>query len=126
MNVMPCGMRGAMSEADAAQVGRFIGTSPLVKTAVHGRDPNWGRILSAACTAGVTLNVENARVWIGDRDLYSAGQPHPENETAAREHLETAKEVILGVDLAAGPYDVDCWTCDLSADYVRINADYRT
>jgi glutamate N-acetyltransferase/amino-acid N-acetyltransferase len=119
-------VRGAMSDVDATHVGRFIATSPLVKTAIYGKDPNWGRVLSAACCAGVTLNMENIRVWIGDLVLYSEGQPHPEHEAKASEHLANSKEVTVGVDLGAGPYDVDVWTCDLSQDYVRINADYRT
>ncbi len=119
-------VRGALSAADAAHVGRCIATSPLVKTAIFGADPNWGRILSAACTAGVNLDFEKMRVWIGDLDLYSTGQPHPENEAPAGQHLKDSKEVLVGVDLGAGPYDADVWTCDLSADYVRINAHYRT
>jgi len=119
-------VRGAMSDVDAAHVGRFIASSPLVKTAIHGGDPNWGRILSAACTAGVHLEFENLRVWIGDSELYAGGKPNPENEAAASQHLQDNKEVIVGVDLGAGPYDADIWTCDLSADYVGINAHYRT
>lgn len=119
-------VRGAGSAVDAAHVGRFIATSPLVKTAIHGLDPNWGRILSAACTAGVTIEVERLRVWIGEAELYSQGEPHPENEAAASQHLRENKEVVVGVDLGAGPYDADVWTCDLSADYVGINAHYRS
>ncbi|MHC4516846.1 MAG: bifunctional glutamate N-acetyltransferase/amino-acid acetyltransferase ArgJ [Planctomycetota bacterium] len=119
-------VRGALSAEDAAHVGRFIATSALVKTAIHGGDPNWGRILSAACTAGVNLQFENLRVWIGESELYADGKPHPENEAAASQHLKNDKEVTVGVDLGAGPYDADVWTCDLSADYVGINAHYRT
>jgi glutamate N-acetyltransferase/amino-acid N-acetyltransferase len=119
-------VRGAIGAVEAAHAGRFIATSPLVKTAIHGRDPNWGRILSAACTAGVYLEFAKLRVWIGDADLYSEGQPHPENEAAANQHLMDHNEVTVGVDLGAGPYDADVWTCDLSADYVGINAHYRT
>ncbi|MBL8863170.1 MAG: bifunctional glutamate N-acetyltransferase/amino-acid acetyltransferase ArgJ [Planctomycetes bacterium] len=117
---------GAPTEAAAAHVARTIATSPLTKTAVHGRDPNWGRILAAAGRAGVTFDTNAARVWIGDADVYSGGKPHPENEEDAHLHLLQKHEVVLGVDLAAGSASAEAWTCDFSADYVRINADYRS
>ena len=119
-------VRGARSEAEAVHVGRVIAQSPLTKTAVAGRDPNWGRILGAACRADVPVDAEQARVWIGPSVLYENGAPLPENEPAAHAHLESEREVVLGVDLAVGGADADVWTCDLTADYVRINADYRT
>jgi glutamate N-acetyltransferase/amino-acid N-acetyltransferase len=119
-------VRGAPSEEAAAIVGRTIATSPLTKTAVHGRDPNWGRILAAAGRSGVVFDVERARVWIGEADVYSNGKPHPENEPTAHLHLLNHHEVILGIDLGEGSAQADAWTCDFSADYVRINADYRS
>ncbi|MBL8858907.1 MAG: bifunctional glutamate N-acetyltransferase/amino-acid acetyltransferase ArgJ [Planctomycetes bacterium] len=117
---------GAPTEEAAAECARTIATSPLTKTAVHGRDPNWGRILAAAGRSGVTFDAAKARVWIGDADVYSNGKPHPENETEAHLHLLNQHEVILGVDLAAGSASAEAWTCDFSTDYVRINADYRS
>jgi glutamate N-acetyltransferase/amino-acid N-acetyltransferase len=117
---------GAPSEEAASHVARTIATSPLTKTAVHGRDPNWGRILAAAGRAGVDFDTSKARVWIGDADVYSNGKPHPENERDAHLHLLNNHEVVLGVDLAAGIASAEAWTCDFSADYVRINADYRS
>lgn len=119
-------VRGAPSEEAAAIVGRTIATSPLTKTAVHGRDPNWGRILAAAGRSGIEFDVARARVWIGEADVYSNGKPHPESEPAAHLHLLNNHEVILGIDLGAGHASADAWTCDFSADYVRINADYRS
>lgn len=119
-------VRGARTEDDATTVGRVIATSPLVKTAVTGRDPNWGRILSAAARAGVPFATETARVWVGPADVYSDGRPHPENEAAAHVHLRDSIEVVLGVDLAQGSASADVWTCDLTKDYVQINADYRS
>ncbi len=65
-------------------------------------------------------------MWIGDADVYSGGKPHPENEPLAHLHLLQNHEVILGIDLAAGSASAEAWTCDFSADYVRINADYRS
>jgi len=119
-------VQGAPTEEAAAHVARTIATSPLTKTAVHGRDPNWGRILAAAGRAGIEFDPRNARVWIGEADVYSDGKPHPENESTAHLHLLNNHEVILGVDLAAGTASAEAWTCDFSADYVRINADYRS
>ena len=79
-----------------------------------------------AARSGVEFDTTRARVWIGQADVYSGGRPHPENEPAAHLHLLQNHEVTLGVDLAAGDASADAWTCDFSADYVRINADYRS
>ncbi|TAJ09712.1 MAG: bifunctional glutamate N-acetyltransferase/amino-acid acetyltransferase ArgJ [Planctomycetota bacterium] len=119
-------VKGAPTEQDAVLVGRTIATSPLTKTAVHGRDPNWGRILAAAGRAGIRFDAEKARVWIGSSEVYSLGVPHPENENAAHLHMLNEKEVVLGIDLALGSAEAQVWTCDFSADYVHINADYRS
>lgn len=119
-------VRGARSEHEATTVGRVIATSPLVKTAVAGRDPNWGRILSAAGRAGVPFDAARAKVWVGVADVYSGGLPHPENEPIAHRHLVDDIEVVLGVDLAVGSSAADVWTCDFTKDYVQINADYRS
>ncbi len=119
-------VRGAMDEREATHVGRTIGTSPLVKTAVAGRDPNWGRILSAAGRADVPFHAERARVWVGDAEVYAFGVPHPEREALAHRHLVEQEEVVLGIDLGRGSASADIWTCDLTKDYVQINADYRS
>lgn len=119
-------VQGAPSEQAAAAVARTIATSPLTKTAVHGRDPNWGRILAAAGRSGVPFDADKARVWIGEADVYSSGKPHPENEPAAHLHLLNNHEVVLGIDVGVGTSNAEAWTCDFSADYVRINADYRS
>jgi glutamate N-acetyltransferase/amino-acid N-acetyltransferase len=119
-------VRGAENEEAAVRVGRTIATSPLVKTAVAGRDPNWGRILSAAGRAGVPFDPERARVWVGASEVYARGVPHPEREREASLHLREQREVLLGVDLGRGSAEAEVWTCDFTADYVQINADYRT
>jgi glutamate N-acetyltransferase/amino-acid N-acetyltransferase len=124
--LMTVQVQGAPTEDAAAQCARTIATSPLTKTAVHGRDPNWGRILAAAGRSGIQFDASKARVWIGDADVYSNGKPHPENERDAHLHLLNNHEVVLGVDLSAGSASAEAWTCDFSADYVRINADYRS
>ena len=119
-------IKGARADQDTLDVGRFIATSPLVKTAICGRDPNWGRILSAAATSGFPIDIANARVWIGEFDLFSNGEPHPENEAAASEYLSANDAVVIGVDLGTGPFEGEVWSCDLTRDYVSINADYRS
>jgi glutamate N-acetyltransferase/amino-acid N-acetyltransferase len=124
--LMTVQVRGAHSEAEATLVGRTIATSPLVKTAVAGRDPNWGRILSAAGRCGVPFDAEQARVWIGPAEVYVRGVPHPDREAEAHRHLVEQQEIVLGVDLARGAAQADIWSCDLTKDYVQINADYRS
>ncbi|MCB9879268.1 MAG: bifunctional glutamate N-acetyltransferase/amino-acid acetyltransferase ArgJ [Planctomycetes bacterium] len=119
-------VRGAPSEQEAAHVGRVIATSPLVKTAIAGRDPNWGRILSAAGRAGVPFPAQAARVWVGTAEVYTEGVPHPEREDVAHRHLLDERDIEIGVDLAAGNAEAEVWTCDLTKDYVQINADYRS
>ena len=119
-------VRDAHSLADARQVARTIANSPLVKTAVHGADPNWGRIVCAAGRAGVPFDVERARVLVGGVLLFDQGMPHDDAAPLAEQHLKGA-EITIDVDLGTGGnHDATIWTCDLSAEYVRINGEYRT
>jgi glutamate N-acetyltransferase/amino-acid N-acetyltransferase len=107
-------------------VARTIANSPLVKTAVHGADPNWGRIVAAAGRAGVTFDVGRATVHVGGVLLFENGLPHDEAAPRAAEHL-TQQDVRIDVDLGTGGAGAaTIWTCDLSAEYVRINGEYRT
>jgi glutamate N-acetyltransferase/amino-acid N-acetyltransferase len=117
---------GAESDADAWLAARTIANSPLVKTAVHGGDPNWGRLIAAAGRSGAAFQLEKASVFIGDVALFVSGTPHDERADAAAKVLNTP-EITLTVDLGTGgPHAATMWTCDFSAEYVRINADYRT
>lgn len=116
---------GATTPDQATQCGRAIATSLLVRTAVHGEDPNWGRILAAAGRAGVDLETRKLRLGIGEATLFERDEALPENEPQAAEHLR-GSEVRLWVDLGAGQCESTFWSCDLTADYVRINAEYRT
>jgi glutamate N-acetyltransferase/amino-acid N-acetyltransferase len=117
---------GAASPVEAKQAARAIANSPLVKTAVHGADPNWGRLIAVAGRAGVAFELERARVGIGDVELFAGGRPFDERAPLASAHLQ-GTEVSLHVDLGTGgPGTARMWTCDLSADYVKINAEYRT
>jgi glutamate N-acetyltransferase/amino-acid N-acetyltransferase len=111
---------------DARRVARTIANSLLVKTAVHGADPNWGRIVAAAGRSGVAFDVRQATVHVGGVLLFENGLPHDDAAPKAARHLATA-EVTIDVDLGTGGGEgATIWTCDLSAEYVRINAEYRT
>ena len=116
---------GAASAEDARRAAKAIANSPLVKTAIHGGDPNWGRLIAVAGRAGVAFELAAAAVTIGSTVLFKDGAPHDENAPRAAEYLK-GKEIAVTVDLGAGRVSSTVWTCDLSADYVRINADYRT
>ena len=117
---------GARTTAEAKQTARAIANSLLVKTAMHGGDPNWGRLIAVAGRAGVAFDLTRARVRIGEAELFGDEQVFADREPAAAEHLSGPK-VVLGVDVGTGGTGTaTVWTCDLSAEYVRINADYRT
>src|SRR5262249_39586189 len=116
---------GAASDAEARRAAKAIANSPLVKTAIHGGDPNWGRLIAVAGRAGVAFELTRAAVTIGSTVLFEDGRPHDENAPAAAAHL-AGKEIAVGVDLGVGHASSTVWTCDLSAEYVRINAEYRT
>src|SRR5881398_2780608 len=120
---------GAASEAAARDVGRGIARSVLVKTAIYGADPNWGRILAAAGAAGVTLATERLSLhaaadgeWL---TLASGGAVAHADESAARAIFQQ-KTIRLRVDLGLGRAEAVVWTCDLTPEYVRINADYTS
>ena len=117
---------GAESAAEAKRAARAIANSPLVKTAVHGGDPNWGRIVAVAGRAGVGFDPARTRVAIGGVELFRDEQIFADREPAAAEHMRTP-EVAIAIDLGTGGADAaTVWTCDFSAEYVHINADYRT
>ena len=124
--LVACSVTGARTSAEARQAARAIANSPLVKTAVHGGDPNWGRIVAVAGRAGVGFDLARARVAIGGVELFRDEQIFEDREPAAAEHLATS-EVAISIDLGTGGAGAaTVWTCDFSAEYIRINADYRT
>jgi glutamate N-acetyltransferase/amino-acid N-acetyltransferase len=116
---------GAASSAEARKAAKVIANSLLVKTAIHGGDPNWGRLICAAGRAGVAFDASRAAVTIGSLVLFEDGQPHDDLAPKAAEYLK-GTDLTVGVHLGAGTASSTVWTCDLSAEYVRINADYRT
>jgi glutamate N-acetyltransferase/amino-acid N-acetyltransferase len=119
-------VRDARTEDDARRVARTIANSLLVKTAVHGADPNWGRIVAAAGRSGVVFDVQRATVRVGGILLFENGLPHDDASPRAAEHLK-GTDVTIDVALGTGGGgQATIWTCDLSAEYVRINGEYRT
>jgi glutamate N-acetyltransferase/amino-acid N-acetyltransferase len=117
---------GAASYADARRAAREIANSPLVKTALHGGDPNWGRLIAVAGRAGVEFDLDHAEVRIGPITLFADGRPFDERAGDAAKYLE-GRTLTVAVDLGVkGPHQADIYTCDFSAEYVRINAEYRT
>ena len=117
---------GAVTEADAWTAARAIANSPLVKTAVHGADPNWGRLVAAAGRSGAAFELERARVRIGPLVLFQDGRPFDERAPEAAEYLK-GRSLEIEVNLGTGgTHAATMWTCDLTAEYVKINAEYRT
>jgi glutamate N-acetyltransferase/amino-acid N-acetyltransferase len=117
---------GAATFDAARRAAKTIANSPLVKTAVHGGDPNWGRLVAAAGRSGVPFAIERARVEIGPVRLFEGGQPFDEAAPQAAAYLK-GSEIDIRVDMGTGgPAAATVWTCDLSAEYVRINGEYRT
>jgi glutamate N-acetyltransferase / amino-acid N-acetyltransferase len=117
-------VRGARSDREARQVARTVAGSNLVKSAVHGADPNWGRIAAAAGRSGAALDPDRLSVRIGHITVYE-GAPIPFDEHAASRALR-GKVVGIGLDLGLGKGAGMAWGCDLSAEYVAINSEYRT
>jgi glutamate N-acetyltransferase / amino-acid N-acetyltransferase len=117
---------GAKTYDDARRAARALANSLLVKTAIHGGDPNWGRLVAVAGRCGAAFDLASARVRIGSTILFESGRPFDECAEEAAGHLRT-QDIEVEVDLGTGGHeDATMWTCDLSAEYVRINADYRT
>ena len=132
--LMEVQVEGTDSEAEAQTIARTICGSSLVKTAVHGRDPNWGRIVAAAGRAGVAFSADAVALWMGPHQLMSAGQPLPFDRAAASAYLSERAcgrylvddTVQIRLSLGDGAGHGIAWGCDLSDQYVRINADYTT
>ncbi len=117
---------GALSDDDAKTVARSIANSPLVKTALFGNDPNWGRLMMAAGKAGVSFNPDNASATLAGFTVFENGTPTNYDRSACSEAMkssEVAASVALGL---GGPGRATIFTCDFSYDYVKINAEYTT
>ncbi|MDJ1182537.1 bifunctional ornithine acetyltransferase/N-acetylglutamate synthase [Roseofilum casamattae] len=125
---------GAQNEADASKVAKTIVGSSLVKSAIFGRDPNWGRIAAAAGRAGVHFEATDLNIRLGEFELMRNGQPLEFDGAAASEYMKQASAgaylqedtVYIAVSIGHGSGTSKAWGCDLSYDYVKINAEYTT
>lgn len=118
-------VEGAATEEQAQQAARAVCRSPLVKTAIFGEDANWGRIACALGSSGSFLDPEKLSIELGSISLLKMGNPSPFEESAAKELLKQAS-VIMKVHLGVGHAKATAWGCDLSYDYIKINASYRS
>jgi glutamate N-acetyltransferase/amino-acid N-acetyltransferase len=120
-------VRGARSDADAVQIARTIAGSQLVKTALYGSDPNWGRILAAAGRSGARFNPDHVSMMIGGVPIFERGTPVVNAKTEAKAAAVMKRpEFVISLTAGSGRGIGHYWTCDLGHEYVRINADYRT
>lgn len=119
-------IRGCADRASAHQIAKTVAESPLVKTAIAGGDPNWGRIVSAVGYAGVPCDAGKICLDLNGFRLYEQGAPLPFDEQAVSQSIRGQRETSVVLTLAEGQATARFWTTDLTAEYVRLNADYRT
>jgi glutamate N-acetyltransferase/amino-acid N-acetyltransferase len=117
---------GAASDADALRVAKAIAHSPLVKTAWAGSDPNWGRLIAAAGYSGAQVDPARIAIRLGGLLLCERGERAATFDEAAAHHYLSQPEFSVHIDLGLGKGTCRFWTCDLTRDYVSINADYST
>ncbi len=115
----------AATYEEAIRVGRAVGTSPLVKTAIFGGDPNWGRVLSAVGNSGARFDPGRVELRIGDVCVFRRNEPQ-EIDAARLNDLFSKKEIEMTIKLNSGRNSARVYTCDLSYDYVRVNGEYTT
>jgi glutamate N-acetyltransferase/amino-acid N-acetyltransferase len=119
-------VRGLRSREEAYRIAKAIADSPLVKTAIAGGDPNWGRIISAAGYAGVQFREEDATLRVNGALLYKSGAPVEFDAKAVAHSMRGNREMLIELDFSIGGESIRFWTSDLTAEYVRLNADYTT
>ena len=117
---------GAKSNASAAIIARSIANSPLVKTAIAGEDPNWGRVVMAVGKSGEPADRDRLSIRFGDILVAEAGWVADSYSEAAGAAYMKNPEIEISVDLGVGSGEAEVWTCDLTHEYIRINADYRS
>jgi glutamate N-acetyltransferase/amino-acid N-acetyltransferase len=123
-------VKNARNKKDARQAARTVAKSNLVKTAIFGRDPNWGRIVSALGCSGVSFNPSKISLeLVSDRghvDLVERGKPKSKRAINRARDIMRSKEIEIHIDLGVGKTSATAWGCDLTYDYVRINSKYTT
>jgi glutamate N-acetyltransferase / amino-acid N-acetyltransferase len=119
-------VEGCRSDGEAKTIAKTIAESALVKSAIYGADPNWGRFVSAAGYSGVNFEEADLTLWMGPFELYRAGVPLPFDAKPASAYLKENREVQLRLNFTLGTGRCRFYTCDLTPEYVRLNADYTT
>jgi glutamate N-acetyltransferase/amino-acid N-acetyltransferase len=117
---------GARNEDEAHCIAKEIADGPLVKTAITGADPNWGRIVSAAGYSGVEMEEEEISLFINGVEIYRAGAPTEYDDAALSASMRENRDVSIRLQLSHGEASVRFWTCDLTTEYVRLNSEYTT
>jgi glutamate N-acetyltransferase / amino-acid N-acetyltransferase len=117
---------GAESPAAARRIAQSIANSPLVKTAIAGEDPNWGRIVMAVGKAGEAADRDRLAIWLGDIPVAKEGEVDPNYREALGAAYMKRPEIAITVDVGVGKAEATIWTCDLTSGYIAINADYRS
>ncbi|MHC5540901.1 bifunctional glutamate N-acetyltransferase/amino-acid acetyltransferase ArgJ, partial [Singulisphaera rosea] len=119
-------IEGARDREEARTLARAVADSPLVKTAIHGADPNWGRIVSAAGYSGVDFEESQVSLWLNGTLLYLDGVPQRFDAPAVSAQLRAERETSIRLVFSRGEAKIRFWTCDLTAEYIHLNADYTT
>ena len=119
-------LEGAVNRAEARLAARTIASSPLVKAAIHGNDPNWGRIVAALGRSGVEVIEDKLDVYLNDVCVMEQGNPVPFNKEEMRTALSHSDNVPIRLRLNLGDGKATAWGCDLSEEYVTINSAYTT
>jgi glutamate N-acetyltransferase/amino-acid N-acetyltransferase len=117
---------GARTRDEAHSIAKAIADGPLVKTAINGADPNWGRIVSAAGYSGVELEEEDVSLWLNGVLIYKDGAPNSFDAKTLSQSIRDNRDVSIRLQLTHGDAEVRFWTSDLTAEYVRLNADFTT
>jgi len=117
-------VKNAISFIQAKKVAKAVINSPLVKTAIYGKDPNWGRILAAVGYSGAKINQEKVDLYLKEK-IVENGQPLKFSKQAIHEYLESSNEIKILIDLKLGEENATAWGCDLTYDYVKINTKYN-
>ncbi len=118
-------VKRATLKMKAKEIAKQVANSLLVKTAIYGRDPNWGRIAAAAGSTEFPIDPFSIKIYIGRHLLYD-GKPHPKAEKLAKKYMEEEKEIEIIVDLGEGKNSWTFYSSDLGYEYIKINAEYRT
>jgi glutamate N-acetyltransferase/amino-acid N-acetyltransferase len=125
-HVLRIEVSGCRTRDDAREIARAVADSPLVKTAVHGADPNWGRIVSAAGYSGVAFDPNRLVLRLNGTLLFERGQPVAFDADAVSASIKAARETLIELSLGTGPGSIRFYSSDLTAEYVHLNADYHT